>query len=299
MKVLNYGSLNVDYVYRVEHIARPGETISGESFRTFAGGKGANQSVALARAGASAIHAGKVGKGGEWLKENLTALGVDTRFTRVSPEPTGHAIIQVDDAGENAIFLFPGTNRQQTRAEIDETLAAVPGDTVLLLQNEINEIPYIMEHAHRKGFKICLNPAPYGPEIRGYPLDLVDILIFNETEGGGLVGKAADANGIVAAVASVLPRADLVLTLGEQGVLFRSAQEVLRVPAVRTRAVDTTAAGDTFIGYFLASRARGEPIRRCLEMACRAAAICVSRPGAADSIPARHEVEAWPAAGDG
>jgi ribokinase len=290
-KVLNYGSLNVDHVYRVDHIVRPGETIAGQSLDVFAGGKGANQSVALAKAGAEVMHAGKVGKGGEWLVERLAALGVDTRFTRIAAEPTGHAVIQVDAGGENAIFLFPGTNRQQARPEIDEALAAAPAGSVVLLQNEINDIPYIMEEARRRGLAVCLNPAPYGPEIAAYPLDLLDMIVFNETEGEGLTGRA-DPDAILAALGARLPNALLILTLGAQGVACRPpAGAVVRVPAVRARVLDTTAAGDCFIGYFLAAHLRGEPLRQCLETACKAAAICVSRPGASDSIPMRAEVD--------
>ena len=290
-KVLNYGSLNVDYVYRVDHIVRPGETIAGQSLAVFAGGKGANQSVAIAKAGAEVMHAGKVGKGGEWLVERLAALGVDTRFIRTTPDPTGHAVIQVDASGENAIFLFPGTNRQQARAEIDAALAAAPAGSVVLLQNEINDIPYIMEEARRRSLAVCLNPAPYGREIAAYPLDLLDMIVFNETEGEGLTG-CAEPDAILSALAARLPKAILILTLGAQGVVCRApAGAVVRVPAVRARVVDTTAAGDCFIGYFLAAHLRGEPLRQCLETACKAAAICVSRPGASDSIPTRAEVE--------
>ena len=290
--VLNYGSLNIDYVYRVDHVTRPGETISSRSLQVFAGGKGANQTVALAKAGARAWHAGKIGQNARWLVDRLSALGVDTQYVRQTDEPTGHAVIQVDASGENAIFLFPGTNRQQARTEIDETLAAVPGKSLVLLQNEINEVPYTMQQARQRGHRICFNPAPYEPAIRQYPLDLVDVLVVNEIEGQGLSGKT-EPDDILSALAGSLPRCDIVLTLGEHGVLHRSSGETTRVPAVKTRVVDTTAAGDTFIGYYLAAYVRGEPVRACLETACKAAAICVSRPGASDSIPSRDEVNAW------
>jgi ribokinase len=292
VRILNYGSLNVDYVYRVDHIVRPGETISGQSLKVFAGGKGANQSTALARAGAAVIHAGKVGRDGQWLKEKLAALGVDTRFTRISDQPTGHAIIQVDAAGENAIFLFPGTNRQQARDDIDEAFAAMESDCMLLLQNEINELPYIIEKAHQKKMRICLNPAPFGPEVLDYPLEKVHVVIFNETEGRGLSGEERPER-MLTAMAEKMPKADLILTLGKDGAVFRSQRQEARAPAVRASVVDTTAAGDTFIGYYLAAHVRGEAPPRCLEVACKAAALRVSRPGAADSIPTRDEVDGW------
>ena len=206
MKILNFGSLNIDLVYRVPHIVRPGETISSASFQTFAGGKGANQSAALARAGAPVYHAGKAGKDGAWLVKKLRGLGVDTRFTRVVNAPCGHAVIQVDDAGENAIFLFPGTNRQILRSEINQVLSRFsPGDMVLL-QNEINDIPYIITAARRRKLLVCLNPAPMDKAVLKYPLQKVDILIVNETEGAGLAG-ARSTRGILDKLARKLPHA--------------------------------------------------------------------------------------------
>jgi len=289
MKLLNYGSLNIDYVYGVSHIARPGETISSASFRTFAGGKGANQSVALARAGAPVAHAGKVGPEGKWLAEKLTAYGVDTRFIRVGDSPSGHAIIQVDPAGENAIVLFPGANRLITREEIAETLKSFSIGDILLVQNEINELPFLLEQGRRAGLRVCFNPAPFGEEVRSFPLENVDILIVNRTEGEGLSGEN-EPGRILAALGSRLPRSRIILTLGANGGLCAEQGQTLSVPAHPAKAVDTTAAGDTFIGYYLAGLIRGEPTRKSIETACRAAALCVSRPGAMDSIPEAREL---------
>jgi ribokinase len=291
MKVINYGSLNIDYVYRVPHISRPGETMSSTSFEIFTGGKGANQSVALARAGAKVLHAGKAGADGKWMLEKLAASGVDVSLATISDGKTGHAIIQVDDKGENSIVLFPGTNRQIKRDEIAVVLSKVSSGDILLLQNEINNLPNIIESGHQHEMKICFNPAPFGKEVLEYPLNLVDMFIVNEIEGKGLSGKTKP-DEIIAAFSKRFPKAEIILTLGSKGVIYKSQKEQIKVPAIKVKPVDTTAAGDTFIGYYLASRIENKPVRKCLEIACKAAAICVSRKGAQDSIPYRNEVTA-------
>jgi ribokinase len=290
MKILNFGSLNIDHVYRVAHISAPGETLASRSLATFAGGKGANQSVALARAGAKVYHAGKVGEDGRWLLKKLTGYGAKTDFTRIGKGPTGHAIIQVDDNGQNSIVLFAGENKQITRKEVDQTLRQFDKGDILLLQNEINDIPYIMKAARKRGLKVCFNPAPFGPEIMKHPLKLVDILILNETEGAGLSGTKK-ISAVADALARKFPKCEVLLTLGKQGVLYCFGKQRIKVPSVKVKAVDTTAAGDTFIGFYLAARAAGKPVVTCLKRACLAAAISVTRPGAMDSIPAAREVK--------
>ena len=165
MKILNFGSINIDLVYRVPHIVRPGETLSSSSISTFAGGKGNNQSIALARAGAPVFHAGKIGTDGQWIVRNLKSAGANVRFVRKDREPTGHAIIQVADGGQNSIVLFPGANRTITKREIMETIAHFNGGDILLLQNEVNAIPAMMKAAHKSGLKIWFNPAPFDSSI--------------------------------------------------------------------------------------------------------------------------------------
>ena len=288
MAILNFGSLNVDYVYRVGHIVRPGETLPSGAFDVFAGGKGANQSVALAKAGATVRHAGKVGQDGTWLIDKLAGLGVDASLIRVGEGRTGHAIIQVDDSGQNAIVLHAGTNHAIERGEIDHALAEAAAGDVLLLQNEINDVAYPIEQGHRRGLSVCFNPAPFDQQVAGYPLELVDTFVVNETEAAGLSGEAeADS---LAALTQRFNQARIILTLGERGVAYRCGGEAVEVPAERVEAVDTTAAGDTFIGYYLAGCAEGRGVREALELATRAAALCVTRPGAMDSIPSRADL---------
>jgi ribokinase len=289
MPILNFGSLNLDHVYQVDHIVRPGETLASRSYQVFAGGKGANQSAALALAGAPVYHAGRIGPEGGWLADKLRSLGADVGFTVRAAAPTGHAVIQVEPGGQNAIFLYPGANTQIDRAQIDATLEHFgPGD-FLLLQNEISELPYLIRQGHERGLRVCLNPAPYGAEVASYPLDLVAVLVVNQTEAEGLAGVQGPSRAI-AALSARFPAAEIVLTLGEQGARYRSPSQELTVPAERVQAVDTTAAGDTFIGYYLAAAAAGWPPEQCLRRAGRAAALCVTRRGAMDSIPRASEV---------
>ncbi|MCC7261989.1 MAG: ribokinase [Candidatus Latescibacteria bacterium] len=292
MRVLNFGSLNIDHVYQVDHVVRPGETLPSARYQVFAGGKGANQSAALALAGAAVFHAGQVGPEGRWLVAKLAGLGVDMRFTRTGNTPTGHALIQVDPEGRNAIVLFPGANQQLTTAQVDETLATFGAGDLLLLQNETNLLPHLISQAKESGLQVCLNPAPFTAAVASYPLDLVDILVVNEIEGEGLSGEASAA-GIAVALARRFPATQVVLTLGEHGVIYRSGEVSFSVPAPRVRAVDTTAAGDTFIGYFLAGLAAGRPLRDAVASATAAASLAVTRAGAMDSIPGATEVESW------
>ena len=290
MKILNFGSLNIDLVYQVEHIALPGETIASSAHQVFAGGKGANQSAALARAGAPIFHAGQVGPEGQWLVDKLAGLGVDVHHIRFGDTPTGHAIIQVDSQGQNSIVLFAGANAQIDQAAIDATLSHFGEDDILLLQNEINDVPYIMAAAARRGLRICLNPAPCRPKVRDYPLELVHWLVVNQTEAQSLA-DAETPEQALAALAAAYPHAAIVLTLGAAGVHYRTYREAFHLPARQIEAVDTTGAGDTFIGYFLQGLTADMTARDAMARAVQAAALCVTRPGAMDSIPAADELE--------
>jgi ribokinase len=290
MKVLNFGSLNFDHFYEVEHIVRPGETIPSGKYRLACGGKGLNQSVALAHAGANVFHAGKVGRDGEALLACLKAAGVNTRYVEMTEEaPSGHAIIQVEKNGQNSIIIHGGANRAILQEDVSRVLGAFePGDC-LLLQNEVSCTAEMIDQAKKQGLTIFLNPSPMDERVAGYPLEKVDYFIINEIEGRDLSG-ATEAGAIMATMRKRFPEAATLLTLGEKGVLYADQQKNLAVSAEKVRAVDTTAAGDTFTGFFIAQKLAGQPIETCLRTACHAAAICVTRPGAADSIPRLQEV---------
>lgn len=289
-RILNFGSLNIDYVYQVPHFVRPGETISSQKLETHAGGKGANQSTALARAGAKVFHAGKIGKEGTWLKDNLAKDGVNVHFIQQSEGKNGHACIQVDVKGQNAILLYAGANKEITEEQIHETISHFSAGDYLLLQNEINFIPQLIELGAERGLHVCFNPAPMNEAVLKYPLDKVKTLILNETEACTLADKQ-DLHEALQLLVETYPETELILTLGDHGVQYRYKNDSWDIPVVDIKVVDTTGAGDTFIGYFLAARLKKYSVEKSLRIASQASALCVSKPGAQDSIPYLKELE--------
>lgn len=289
-KVINLGSLNIDKVYQLPHIVRSGETISSTDYNIWSGGKGANQSIALARAGTEVLHAGCVGKDGSILTNNLRDSGVDTSFIVITDKPSGHAIIQVDEQGENSIILYPGANYAITPEQVDDVIAsAEPGD-FLLLQNEINLNELIITKAHAAGMTICLNFAPFDlATAEQLPLRYVKILIVNEQEGAELSGET-EPEAIISKLLAKYPEMIVVVTLGSKGAICGAGKTRCKATSPNVNAVDTTCAGDTFIGYFMAAYLNDQPLNICLQSGCNAAAIAVCRPGASSSIPLRNEV---------
>ena len=289
-KVLNFGSINVDHVYTVEHFVRPGETLNCQEYRQFAGGKGLNQSIALAQAGACVYHAGKVGASDTWLKTLMEDKGVDTRFVATINEPSGHAIIQVNAAGENSIVIVGGANQLVNESDVQRIVANFGPDDYLLVQNEVNAVPRIIRSAKAKDMVIVFNPAPMNPQVLNYPLGLVDILIVNETEARSLTGEIKPEK-IYETLNHRYPNMAIVLTMGHKGAAYFSSQVRFCQPAEKVHVVDSTGAGDTFIGFFLAEFIKTNDPKAALAYATHAAAICVTRHGAADSIPSRGELE--------
>lgn len=293
MKILNFGSLNIDHVYGVDHIVIPGETISSTSLNDFPGGKGLNQSIAAARAAAGSdvkvYHAGMIGKDGIMLKNLLADSGVDVNYVRVCDVPSGNAIIQVDKSGQNSIILFGGANKSISKEFVDEVIENFDAGDILLLQNEINNIPYIMEKAYERGMQIFLNPSPITKDLLDYPLEFVKCFILNEIEGKELTGKS-DEESITNGLLEKYPGCRVLLTLGKRGAVYKDAQNEYRHGIYKVKVVDTTAAGDTFTGYFIAACADNKPVEESLRLASIASSIAVSRPGAAVSIPHIEEV---------
>ena len=292
MKIVNYGSLNIDHIFQVNEIVRPGQTIDAVSVSRFPGGKGMNQSLALARAGQPVFHAGSIGTDGLFLKEMLEKDGVDCRYLQVREDiGTGSAFIQVDCRGQNCIVLNGGANRANTEADCRRVLADFgPGDWILL-QNEISGVDRIIQAAWEKGMKVILNPSPMSDDVLRFPLDKVSLFLMNEDEGARLTGEE-DPDRILRAMTEKYPSAEVILTLGSRGSLWTDGKRTVRQDAFAVKAVDTTGAGDTFTGYVLADLAGGTSVERSLADASRASAIAVTRPGAASSIPYRGEVEA-------
>ena len=245
-RVLCFESLNIDHIYRVPHMVMEGETLSCSSLRTSAGGKGANQSAAMARAGLEVYHAGRIGPDGMFLVDLLDGYGVDTRYIDTTSSASGNAIIQVDDEGRNSIIIHPGGNREITKEMV----------------------------------------------VKSFHLDLVDIICVNEIEGAALAGLPLKTGyeTILETLVEAHPYSQILLTAGSHGAYYGYRDRRGRGYIVDLPVRDTTAAGDTFIGYYIASIERGYDVDEALAYACRASSIAVSREGALQSIPAAAEV---------
>lgn len=293
MRILNLGSLNFDKVYNVAHFVSGGETVLSRGFGEFLGGKGLNQSIALARAGAEVYHAGAIGPDGAALKEALEESGADTRYLRQVDTVSGHAIIQ-NANGQNCIIVCGGANQCVSKEQIQETLSDFGLGDWLLIQNEVSNVPFAIEEAKRRGMTVAFNASPITEELLFYPLEQVDCFLINEVEGKALSGVKSDDFGVILeALAARFPEAAIVLTVGKEGVLYREDDCRLKHGSYLVNAVDTTAAGDTFCGYFLSCISRGMSAEKALEIASKASAIAVSRHGAVPSIPRWEEVMAF------
>lgn len=290
MTVWNLGSINADYFYRVPHLPEPGETIAAASLDRGLGGKGANMSVAVARAGARAAHIGAVGADGRWAVDRLMEYGVDTRWIRETELPTGHAIINVDDSGENSIVIYPGANRDIPESVVGLALAeAEPGD-FLLMQNETNKQRFAAEIGSKLGLKIVYAAAPFSVAAITAILPQLDMLILNAVE----MEQLHSATGLVPGPEMGVPT--VLVTRGADGCVLFEAKNEFKPQSFAARnvmAVDTTGAGDTFTGYFLAGLDRGMPVAQAIDLAMRAAALMVTRKGTADVIPDLREVQSF------
>ena len=289
MRVLNIGSLNLDYVYNVDHIILPGETEATGGLNLYLGGKGINQSMALAKAGVEVYHGGMIGEDGQPFLDACHQYGVRDRYIRKIDEKTGHTIIQIDKHAQNSILLYGGANQCLTKEYVDEVLADFDAEDILLLQNEVNLLPYIVDQAYAKGMTIALNPSPYNEKLDAVDMTKISIFLVNEVEGGQITG-ATDPQEILKIMLEKFPHARIVLTLGKDGAVYADANETHFQPIFPVQAVDTTAAGDTFTGYFLAGISEGMSIPDTLRMSAKASSIAVTRPGAVPSIPLRQEV---------
>lgn len=296
MKVLCFGSLNIDYTYKVPHFVKKGETLASERLQVFGGGKGLNQSVALAKAGTEVYHAGSIGQDGMFLLDMLKDAGANTDFVKIlDTVRTGNAIIQNDKSGDNCIILYGGANQAITREQVDEVMSHFESGDYLVLQNEINELGYIVEKAHKKGMIIVLNPSPMNEKILALPLDVINYFILNEVEAAQILGKEDKGEESWEQIADDLlkkfPQATIVLTMGSEGSVFKNQKETVCQSIYKVQAVDTTAAGDTFSGYFIGGILGGLSAKEAMDQASKASAIAVTRKGAAPSIPLLAEVQ--------
>ena len=284
MKVLNFGSINKDFIYSVNDFVKPGETISSIRYNIKIGGKGLNQSVGISKAGQKIYHAGIINKDDTFILDKLNKWNINCENILLSNNPTGHAIIQVDKKGENSIIIHGGANHDVNIKFIKSVLSKFDSGDILVLQNEINNIKEIIDRAHHKKMKIVFNPAPFNNEILSYDLNKISTLILNQTEGEAL-SKEKKPDGILKVLNSKFNNTEIILTLGEKGSLYSFKDELVKIKAHKLDTVDTTGAGDTFIGYYVAGIASKKSKKDNLNRASKAAAIATTKLGGAESIP--------------
>lgn len=292
MTLYNLGSINIDHLYQVDHFVRPGETLGSTDYQTVLGGKGANQSIALARAGADVRHIGALGQQDDWALTQLQQAGVNTDQVALLPQASGHAIIQLTRAAENAIILYPGTNHRLTEPQLEQALANGQTGDWLLMQNETNGLEAAITQARKQGLSIAFNPAPMDVQRVRPLLSQIDWLIVNEVEAMDLTETLSVAEA-ESALVNTYPQLHTLLTLGKAGVVYLHQSHRDSVAAHSVDAVDTTAAGDTFIGYAMSALAAGKSPAQAMTLGSAAAAICVTRLGASSSIPTLEETRAF------
>lgn len=288
-KILNFGSINIDIVYSVPHFVRAGETLAAKSVNNFPGGKGLNQSIALSLGGGRVFHGGKIGGDGLWLSRLMESKGVDVSFVDDSGSSTGTAVIQVDESGQNCILLSHGANFEITAEQIEQTLSEFGEGDLLVLQNEINSLPELIAAAAARGMTIALNPSPIDEALLNMDLSAVTYFLLNEIEGEAFTGES-EPRKICHKLQKRFPKAKIVLTLGKNGVLYRDEALECAHGIYKVKTEDTTAAGDTFTGFFLSGVMSGKSPAEALRLASIASSIAVSRAGAAASIPTLEEV---------
>jgi len=288
-RIVVVGSANMDLVVSAPVLPRPGETVLGDRFVTVPGGKGANQAIAVARAGGKCAFIGAVGQDdfGEVIRQNLAASGVDVARLRVVPGPSGVALIAVDRAAENLIVVAPGANAALTRLDVQDRLAIEGADMLLCqLETPLPTVAQAATAARTAATMVVLNAAPARP-IAAELLAAVDLLVVNQHEAAVIGGAALDRlTGLLALV----PR--VVMTLGAAGSAYADRDGTrLEVPAPKVHAVDTTAAGDAFTGALAVAWSQGRPIAEALLWANAAGALCATRPGASTSLPTALEID--------
>jgi len=281
--IFNFGSINIDHVYRVPHLPKPGETLTAETRELHLGGKGTNQSIAIAKAGGRVCHIGAVGGDGDWALEQITSMGVEADMIARSDFATGHAIINVDDHAENAIVIFSGANSCLSKDQIPTALQNATSKDWVLVQNETNLVPEIVSEAKETGCRVAYSAAPFIADVTVALLDQIDLLAVNEGEADALAN-------LLDVKPDHLPVPQLLITRGSKGACLKNADGFFEQEAFLVEAVDTTGAGDTFLGSFLARVDLGDDAQAALKYASAASALQVTRPGAATAIPDETDV---------
>jgi ribokinase len=283
MAIYNLGSINIDHFYKVPHLPEPGETLAASAYSTGLGGKGANQSVAASRAGSEVHHIGAIGLDGQWIIEKLQGLGINTERISTLNVPTAHAIINVDQAGENAIVIFSSANVMQDKARIRTAFADATKGDFCVLQNETNLVEFAAQHAKAKGLRVVYSAAPFDAGAVQAVLPYIDILVVNEVEAQQLSSELGIS-------VETLSTTEVLMTRGSDGASFTTNGSTIEMPAFKVEPVDTTGAGDTYLGFFVAGLDQGKTTQDALRFAAAGAAIQVTREGTADAIPSLVEV---------
>lgn len=298
--VVVIGSLNMDLVTRAPRLPKGGETLIGHSFATVSGGKGANQAVAAARLGAQVAMVGCVGNDdyGVQLRDALLAEQIDCQAVSTVADSSGVALIVVDDNSQNAIVIVAGANGAMTPAVIDRFDAVLQAADVVICQLEIPDatVGHALKRARELGKTVILNPAPASRPLPADWFTAIDYLIPNESEAAALSGLPVDSLEDAESAASQLiamGAGKVIVTLGAQGSLFANGKDFEHFPAPKVKAVDTTAAGDTFVGGFAAALASGKSEAEAIRYGQVAAALSVTRAGAQPSIPTMSDVQAF------
>lgn len=289
MKILNFGSCNIDYVYNVVEFVKAGETISALSTSEHPGGKGLNQAVAAARAGGNVFFAGNIGEDGLFLKKLLEDTGVDAKYLKINKTRTGNAIVQIDKDRENCIIVSAGANALLDEAYIKNIIADFACGDICMLQNETPCTDFIIKQAKAHGMTVIWNPSPMNEKITDSAIKMSDYIIINKTEGKVLTGKE-EPKDILKVLLKKYPHTKIVITLGKNGSIYSDGIDTVKQSAFKAEPVDTTGAGDTFTGYFAAMISKGTSIEETLKIASAAAAIATEKQGAASSIPMFKEV---------
>lgn len=287
MTIFNLGSINLDYFYRLPHLVSAGETLAANDFNIALGGKGANQSVALAKAGAEVFHIGAFGQKDALYLQEMKNAGVNLDFVALLDMPSGHAIIMVDDkTGENQIILLPSANYKIEQEQIKKALQKANSSDWALAQNETCLVEPFLSLAKQQGLKICYSAAPFVAEQTAGLLPLTDLLIVNE-------GEAAALSDYIEKDITTLGLPHLIITLGSKGARYRGEQGCFSVAPFKVTAIDTTGAGDTFLGFVLASLSDGQTMQQAMRYASAAAALQITRQGALPAIPSGAEVTSF------
>lgn len=290
MKIINLSSINIDRNFSVDHIVRPGETIDSSNFDQSIGGKGLNQSIALARISDKVFHTGMINKDDSFIIDYLLKNKVNVDYIKKVSVPTGSAFIQIDKNGENSIILFHGANYKITKTYVDQVLRGFSQGDVIVLQNEISNLSYIIDQARKRGLFIVLNPSPINQGILDLDFNKIDLLLMNQTEACDISG-IEEIDSITKYFRSTYKYLRCIISLGKAGAIYFDKKREIFQEAFKVNALDTTGAGDCFAGYFVGLLSKGETVEKSLEYAAAAGGLAVMKKGASASIPTYKEVE--------